>query len=426
MKLKSTLFLTLGLITSFCHAQFYPGPDLTTPLQKAQQVILLNGKLTALGQLWSNGSYQNNTKEVVTTNSKGDVLFSENFYDNNGTLIRQSWSEGTTTYDGAGKLLTAWSKATSVDTLHFRVKWIYQTGYNAGGKLTYYNHVDSFYDGNTLTQTTVMVDSIYYNAAGKADRFDSYTKTISGVYALNWTTKITYDAGNNPVDVDYALTSNNDYAVLYRMKLTWDAQNRMTSHRYFPAYMYLQYKDSVYEQRSQYFSYDANGNLSLVVDSQYSGNGLAPNFIYNGFSFSSGKLMTIVRQSTSGFSDSMAYHRNATGLPDSVSIYFNIGNGFIYYGRKLYTAEPLTPTSAKEISSVALLVYPNPAREGITVVSDRAIQQCNILNLQGALMLSAKRNSKQISINTNELPKGIYLVQILDERGNYTRKLVIE
>jgi hypothetical protein len=92
----------------------------------------------------------------------------------------------------------------------------------------------------------------------------------------------------------------------------------------------------------------------------------------------------------------------------------------------LYTAEPLTPTSAKEINSVALLVYPNPAREAITVVSDRAIQQCNILNLQGALMLSAKGNGKQISINTNELPNGIYFVQILDERGNYTRKLVIE
>ncbi len=136
--------------------------------------------------------------------------------------------------------------------------------------------------------------------------------------------------------------------------------------------------------------------------------------------------MTIVRQSNSGFSDSMAYHRNASGLPDSVSIYFNIGNGFIYYGRKLYTAEPLTPTSAKEINSDALFVYPNPAREAINVVSDRAIHQCNILNLQGSLMLSAKGNSRQMNINTNELPKGIYLVQILDERGNYTRKLVIE
>ncbi|MBX7204729.1 MAG: T9SS type A sorting domain-containing protein [Bacteroidia bacterium] len=412
--MKQTLYTFIVLLFSASGpvwAQFNPNPLSGTPLQKAQLIALTNGTYTELVQSW-NGSYQNSSKRTVSTDAHGNLLLNNSWYFMSGNWVTQSWQNGTTTYNGSGKEQTIWSKGTSVDTAHFAVKWIYQIGYDGSGKMIYYNHADSFYTGTTLDQTTVQVDSFYYNTAGKITRIDTYTKGTSGNYTLNWTAKITYDANNNPTDYDYALTANNDYAVASRAKFTWDAQNRMTSFRSFPAYMYLTYKDSVYEQKSQYFYYDGSGNLSMVVDSQYSGTGLLPFATYRNFLFSSGNLMRYSSENIQyGFTDSVLYYRSATGFPDSIQYYRSIGSGFNYIGHVLYTTQPNTPTAIATVTNTLPTThsYPNPATETITVVSGVS-GSYQLLTLMGTEVLSGKLEEGKTDLNVAPVKRGLYLL----------------
>jgi hypothetical protein len=405
-----------------------PSPDISTPLQKAQQVVLLNGTLTKITQSWMNNSHVTMMRDITTTDSRGAVLFSENYYYNGTTLVKQSWSNANVTYDGNGRVLTSWSKSTSVDTNNFAITWIYQVGYDANGRMTYYNKADSFYNGSTLSQTTVQVDSFYYNTAGKLTRKDTYTRNLSGVYGLNFTQKVTYDASNNPVDIDYAYTANNDYAVMYRMKLAWDAQNRMTSIRQFPAFSYLQYKDSVYEQKSQYFYYKANGELNTVIDSQYSGNGLVLNAVYRSFVFTNGKLMQYAQDfSQYNLADSLVYYRNSTGLPDSVLVYRNQGSGYSYIGRILYNTQGGNPTGINELATAVVHVYPNPAAEYIVVETDEELTRCTLRNLEGAVVLEQPAgNEGMIRLDCSHLVPGVYLLEVKTKNAAELRKLIIQ
>lgn len=428
MKKTFTLYLLVisGLYNTL-QAQI-AGPDIGTPLQKAQQVVLLNGTLTKITQSWMNNSHVTMARDITTTDSRGAITMNESYFFNGSSLVKQSWSNATVTYDGSGKMLTSWSKSTSVDTNNFAVTWIYQVGYDANGRITYYNKADSFYNGSTLSQTTVQVDSFYYNTAGKLIRKDTYTRNLSGVYVLNFTQKMTYDASNNPIDIDYAYTANNDYAVMSRLKLTWDAQNRMTSIRQFPAFMYLQYKDSVYEQKSQYFYYNGNGELNMVIDSQYSGNGLVANATYRNLVFTNGKLMQYAQDFPQyNIADSFVYFRNSTGLPDSIWVYRNQSNGYAYIGRILYTAQGGNPTGLTELTTARALVYPNPAAEYVVVESDEELTGCTLHTIQGAVVLQQGAvNEHTIKLDCSGLAPGIYLLHVQKKNRVELRKLMIQ
>ena len=306
---------------------------------------------------------------------------------------------------------------------------VYNVGYNAAGKPIYINYADTFSTGTPPAQVSVWVDSIDYNASGKMTRRSSYKIGTGGTYMVpaNFTNYYEY-SGANLIRVVNALTANGDTAKMSKVEYDWDAQNKMTEFRIFVAVNYLSYKDSLYEQSRRSYLYDGTGKLDKINEQRYSGT-LQPAYTYDAFVLQAGNKLRSVRRTDilNNFADSQVYFLNTAGNPDSVQIYFGISGGpQTYRGHILYSYTPGTPTGIAPIQNSSLIIYPNPAREALTIESECAIQQCNILNLQGALMLSAKGNSKQISINTNELPKGIYLVQILDERGNYTRKLVIE
>jgi hypothetical protein len=428
--MKKTFTLYLFVISGLCNtlqAQM-SGPDIGTPLQKAQQVVLLNGTLTKITQSWMNNSHTTMARDITTTDSRGAITMSENYYFNGSTLVKQSWSNATVTYDGTGKMLTSWSKSTSVDTNNFAVTWIYQVGYDANGRITYYNKADSFYNGTTLSQTTVQADSFYYNTAGKLTRRDTYTRNLSGTYALNFTQKIIYDASNNPIDIDYAYTANNDYAVMSRLKLTWDAQNRMTSMRQFPAFMYLQYKDSVYEQKSQYFYYNGSGELNMVIDSQYSGNGLVANATYRNLVFTNGKLMQYAQDFPQyNIADSFVYFRNSTGLPDSIWVYRNQSNGYTYIGRILYTSQAGNPTGLKEFTSANVHVYPNPAAAFVMIESDEELTECTVHNIQGAVVLKQSTGREHsVKLDCSNLAPGVYLLNIQTKNGAELHKLILQ
>ena len=74
-----------------------------------------------------------------------------------------------------------------------------------------------------------------------------------------------------------------------------------------------------------------------------------------------------------------------------------------------------------------LLIYPNPANNILTIVSHTVgIENINIYNLNGQLVLNKKLNNNHNTINVSSLEAGIYIIDILSENTSVKRKLVIE
>ncbi len=68
--------------------------------------------------------------------------------------------------------------------------------------------------------------------------------------------------------------------------------------------------------------------------------------------------------------------------------------------------------------------YPNPARSTIHLTGQKNVQEVQIINLTGKLVLKDK--SKNSSININSLPRGMYIISFLQNRGNRISKKLIK
>lgn len=60
----------------------------------------------------------------------------------------------------------------------------------------------------------------------------------------------------------------------------------------------------------------------------------------------------------------------------------------------------------------AIQMYPNPANDELTIKSESAITQVVITDIIGQTLYNQQHNSQQVTVNVNDLPKGIYLINI--------------
>ena len=74
----------------------------------------------------------------------------------------------------------------------------------------------------------------------------------------------------------------------------------------------------------------------------------------------------------------------------------------------------LNVTEQSDNGENAILLYPNPAKESITVRinSNDEMQQLTIYSLHGQIVKTVKLNSFENSISINDLPNGIYLLEL--------------
>lgn len=72
-----------------------------------------------------------------------------------------------------------------------------------------------------------------------------------------------------------------------------------------------------------------------------------------------------------------------------------------------------------------LILYPNPISKNLLIESNSEIEEINIYNAIGKLMLSKNFDSaKNCMLNTSSLESGIYIIEIINNEGEKTRKLV--
>jgi hypothetical protein len=83
-------------------------------------------------------------------------------------------------------------------------------------------------------------------------------------------------------------------------------------------------------------------------------------------------------------------------------------------------------TGINEGSFETLSLYPNPAKEEVTISASTLIKQVKITNNMGQLVFDQMVNESVLNVNTVQFQKGVYFVEIFTEKGTSTDKLIIK
>ena len=82
-------------------------------------------------------------------------------------------------------------------------------------------------------------------------------------------------------------------------------------------------------------------------------------------------------------------------------------------------------TSIPELPSFDLVLFPNPAKSQVSVVSDAEIRDIRIVDLSGKTVQQLSVNGlNALEINIEEMPRGLYLVEIISNKGRVVKELI--
>lgn len=125
--------------------------------------------------------------------------------------------------------------------------------------------------------------------------------------------------------------------------------------------------------------------------------------------------------------DSIAYFVHNYDSTKLFRIVFT-GFGGLANGDTYFDIEEITPTNITENNlSTSFVVYPNPTKENITIITnENENTSLTLIDINGKIV-----KSTFLSINNNQLyignlPKGIYFVQLITKQQTFTKKLIIQ
>lgn len=86
-----------------------------------------------------------------------------------------------------------------------------------------------------------------------------------------------------------------------------------------------------------------------------------------------------------------------------------VGEGVAYIDNVFYSND--APSSVNELQPFSFELFPNPARDNLTITSDEKIDRLEVCNNLGIVVQSQTPVSGNISLNTAELSAGLYFVK---------------
>ena len=116
----------------------------------------------------------------------------------------------------------------------------------------------------------------------------------------------------------------------------------------------------------------------------------------------------------------------ATNLDGALTFVFHSDFSINRPGWKAVLSCTGTGVGITENSSKPVTVFPNPAKEKITVKADTKISEILIYNLNGQLLVHNYSDKKLVSLDVSSLSKGVYLITLKTEKENVNKKLVIQ
>ena len=83
------------------------------------------------------------------------------------------------------------------------------------------------------------------------------------------------------------------------------------------------------------------------------------------------------------------------------------------------------PTSIADPFAPRLMVYPNPVRETMNIVSDVIIDEVRLINLMGQVVYSTTVNSKTFQLPVDDIKGGVYMIQIAAGNSTQIKRVII-
>ncbi len=111
---------------------------------------------------------------------------------------------------------------------------------------------------------------------------------------------------------------------------------------------------------------------------------------------------------------------NHDGLPDMIC--GNLGGGLEYFEGKLPLAVNIQKVDKSTHFEVS--VYPNPASDRITIVSDAEIQQVVVFDVFGRTITQKAGSQKSLEIDIKNKPSGFYFLQIDLSKNGQTERIL--
>ena len=91
------------------------------------------------------------------------------------------------------------------------------------------------------------------------------------------------------------------------------------------------------------------------------------------------------------------------------------------------TMAGISGQSIAEQEEIKVTIFPNPAKESVSILAEDGIHNVTVCNLMGQQIMSQNLNGKnKFTLNTSDLFSGIYVVKILTGKGMIAKRLVIQ
>ena len=91
------------------------------------------------------------------------------------------------------------------------------------------------------------------------------------------------------------------------------------------------------------------------------------------------------------------------------------------------TMAGISGQSIAEQEEIKATMFPNPAKESVSILAEDGIHNVTVCNLMGQQIMSQNLNGKnKFTLNTSDLFSGIYVVKISTEKGMVAKRLVIQ
>lgn len=83
-----------------------------------------------------------------------------------------------------------------------------------------------------------------------------------------------------------------------------------------------------------------------------------------------------------------------------------------------------SPLSIDDLNKDEIIVYPNPAREVITIKTNSDIENLQLYNSLGQLIIDQNTNAK--TLNISQLQNGVYILKIKSENRTVTKRILVD
>ncbi len=267
-----------------------------------------------------------------------------------------------------------------------------------------------------------------YTYDAQNNQTSATNKSWSGTtWDNSWHIIYTYDAQNNKINELEQIWDGIAWNNTWQYNYTYDINNNRTSE------IYQGWNDTVWTNSYKYtFTYDGNSNMISTLKQDWDGtawnNSVLNTYTYDG---DNNEIIALSQKWVGAvwinywiynfgydgnhFEESFSYkHWNSDATTiisgDSTYYYFHTNVGINDFA-----------TQSKDI-----LVYPNPATNNITIVTDAVSKDetISIYNLQGQMILHQPLQQTLTVVNVTNLEQGIYFIKLSDKERATVKKFI--